>query len=301
MKILKALIKRNIKLFFKDKVLFLTSLITPVILLILYAVFLGGIFTDTLQSLLPEGYELDKKIINGFAGAQLLSSVLSVSCITVAFSSNLLMVQDKANGTIKDLTVSPVRSYTMSLGYYIATFISTLIVCLVATLICFGYVAIRGWFFSPLDVLLIVSDVVLLCLFGVALSSVVNFFLSSQGQMSAVSTIVSTGYGYVSGAYMPTAQFPEFMQRIVSLLPGTYGTGMVRNHALRGVFSAMESDGLPKEFIDGVRDGFDCNLYFFDNKVSLPVMYIVVFGTILLLVGIYVLMNFLRSKKARKE
>ena len=35
------LIKRNIKLFFKDKGMFFTSLITPAILLVLYVTFLG--------------------------------------------------------------------------------------------------------------------------------------------------------------------------------------------------------------------------------------------------------------------
>ena len=35
------LIKRNIKLFFKDKGRFFTSLITPAILLVLYVTFLG--------------------------------------------------------------------------------------------------------------------------------------------------------------------------------------------------------------------------------------------------------------------
>ena len=36
-----ALIRRNCKLFFKDKGMFFTSLITPVILLVLYATFSG--------------------------------------------------------------------------------------------------------------------------------------------------------------------------------------------------------------------------------------------------------------------
>ena len=43
MSTLKALIKRNTKLFFKDKGMFLTSLITPAILLVLYATFLGNL------------------------------------------------------------------------------------------------------------------------------------------------------------------------------------------------------------------------------------------------------------------
>ena len=46
---LSALIKRNCKLFFKDKGMFFTSLITPFILLVLYATFLAGIYRSSFE------------------------------------------------------------------------------------------------------------------------------------------------------------------------------------------------------------------------------------------------------------
>ena len=39
-----ALIRRNVKLYFKDKGMFFTSLITPMILLVLYSTFLGNVY-----------------------------------------------------------------------------------------------------------------------------------------------------------------------------------------------------------------------------------------------------------------
>ena len=97
MKTLTSFTKRNIKLFFRDKGMFFTSLITPAILLVLYATFLSNVYIDSLQMALPEGFTLDQKLLDGFAGAQLISSILAVSCVTVSFCSNMLMVQDKAN------------------------------------------------------------------------------------------------------------------------------------------------------------------------------------------------------------
>ena len=41
-----ALVKRNTKLFFKDKGMFFTSLITPAILLMLYVTFLANVYRD---------------------------------------------------------------------------------------------------------------------------------------------------------------------------------------------------------------------------------------------------------------
>ena len=58
---LSALIIRNIKLFFKDKGMFFTSLITPVILLVLYATFLGGVYRDSFAAAMPEGFSVPEK------------------------------------------------------------------------------------------------------------------------------------------------------------------------------------------------------------------------------------------------
>ena len=296
MKTVSLLIKRNCKLFFKDKGMFFTSLITPGILLVLYATFLSNVYKNSFTAGLPSGVFLSDGIINGLVGGQLISSLLAVSCVTVSFCSNFLMVQDKVNGSIRDLKMSPVRSSLLSIGYYIATLLSSLIICLSAAALSIIYVAAIGWYMSAADVLLFLLDTVLLVFFGTALSSVINFFLSTQGQLSAVGTIISACYGFICGAYMPISSFGSGLQKIVSFLPGTYGTSLLRNHALRGVLAEMNTQGLPNEAIASLRDSVDCNIYFLGNTVSIPTMYLIISGAILLLVGIYIIMNALKKK-----
>lgn len=282
-----ALIKRNIKLFFKDKGMFFTSLITPAILLVLYATFLGNVYRDSFEMNLPDTFKLSEKLMNGLVGGQLISSILAVSCVTVAFCSNFLMVQDKANGSIKDLRISPVKSSVLSLSYYVATLISTLLICFIATGICLVYIASVGWYMSVSDVLFLLLDVVLLVLFGTALSSIINFFLSSQGQISAVGTIISTGYGFICGAYMPISSFSEGLQKVLSFLPGTYGTALVRTHSMQGALAEMQNQGIPAEVIESIKDSLDCNLYFFGEQVNMPTMYLILGGTIAVLIAVY--------------
>lgn len=296
MKQFRELTRRNIILFFKDKGMFFTSLITPAILLVLYATFLGNIYKDSFLSSLPEGLTLAEDLIDGLVGGQLMSSILAVSCVTVAFSSNMLMVQDKANGTIKDLSISPVKKSTLALSYYFATLISTLIICYAALAICLLYVSFIGWFISFADVMFLMLDVFLLVMFGTALSSIINFFLSSQGQIAAVGTIMSAGYGFICGAYMPISSFSSGLQKVVSFLPGTYGTSLVRNHSMNGAFREIKSVGMPDDAVEMIRDGIDCNLYFFDNKVDIPSMYIILAVTTIAFVGVYVALNALKRK-----
>lgn len=290
-----ALIKRNTKLFFMDKGMFFTSLITPAILLVLYITFLGNVYRDSFTNL-PDGIALPENLVDGLVCSQLISSILSVSCVTVAFCSNFPMVQDKVTGAIRDLRITPVKSSTLSVSYYIANLICTLIICFTATGLCLGYAAIVGWFFSAADVILLILDVVLLVLFGSALSSLINLFLSTQGQISAVGAIISSCYGFICGAYMPISSFGIGLQRALSFLPGTYGTSLVRNHAMGGALREMEAIGLPAEMIDNIKDSLDCNLYFFDKPVSIGVMYAILGISIALLLGAYVFLNAKKNK-----
>lgn len=285
------LLKRNIKMFFKDKGLFFTSLITPLILLVLYVTFLGNIYRDSFEMAFPKGMEIPGKLLDAAVGGQLISSLLAVCCVTVAFCSNMLMVQDKVTGARKDFMVTPVRGTTLALSYYVATLASTLIICLVATGAGFLYLGKVGWYLSGSDVAFLLLDVFLLVMFGVALSSIINFFLSTQGQISAVGSIVSSMYGFICGAYMPISQFSEGLQKALSFLPGTYATSLLRNHALRGVFASLEVDGYPSEVIEVLRDVIDCNVYFFDEKVGVLAMYGVLGVSVVVLVGIYVALN----------
>lgn len=324
MKEIKALVSRNIKLFFKDKGLFFTSLITPLILLVLYTTFLrrvmllgvsgvceqNGMFNSLVLRAGQSPVKFDPakvrdfvkpeyiRILNGLVGGQLISSLLSVSCVTVAFCSNMLIVQDKISGARFDLDVSPVRPWKLSLSYFAASAAVTLLVCLFALSVGLIYIAVQGWYLAFSDVLLLIADVVLLVLFGTSLSSVINFFLTSQGQVSAVGTIVSSGYGFISGAYMPISQFGTVLQHLISLLPGTYGTVLLRSHAMSGPFRALLDGGLPREAVRAAEDAVDCRLRFFGKSVSAPTMYAVLVGAVLFFGAAYLLLN---VKKYRKK
>lgn len=291
------LIRRNCKLFFKDKGMFFSSLITPILLLVLYATFLANIYHNSFASALPAGFPVSESLIDATVGGELFSSLLAVSCVTVSFCCNMVMVQDRVTGSRRDLTVTPVKKSTLALSYYVSTLLSTLIVCVVATAVSFVYLAFIGWYLSFSDVLLILLDVFLLVMFGTALSSIVNIFLTSQGQISAVGTVVSAGYGFICGAYMPISEFGEGLQKVFSFLPGTYGTSLIRNHALNGVYKEMAAVGFPNEVIEGIKDSIDCNIYFFGEKVGIGAMYIIMAVSVVLLVAVYIAINMLRQKR----
>ena len=213
MKTLQALINRNRKLFFRDRGMLFSSLITPVILIVLYATFLAKVYKDSFTSYLPKILHVSEKLIDGAVASQLGAALLAVSCVTVTFCVNLTMVQDKASGARKDFDVSPVKRPVLYLGYFCATVFNSLMVNVLALVLCLFYIRKMGWYLSATDLAWMVLDVLLLVLFGAVLSSIICYPLKTQGQMSAVGTIVSAGYADV-----------QFRRRIteIFILPSGY-------------------------------------------------------------------------------
>ena len=267
-----ALIRRNQKLFFKDKGMFISSMITPIILIVLYATFLFNVYKDSFVSSIPDFIHISKSLINGTVAAQLCAALLAVSCVTVTFCVNLTMVQDKANGVRKDFDISPISKSALYIGYLGSTILTSILVNFVTLAMCLLYIYKMGWYLSGMDVLYLLIDMILIVVFGALLSSVLCFPLKTQGQMSAVGTIVSAGYGFLCGAYMPISNFSNGLQKFLSYLPSTYGTSLLKNHMLRGIFVEMKENGFPIEVVNKIKDTLDCNPTFQGTVISTNTM-----------------------------
>lgn len=296
MKEIAVLVSRNRKLFFKDKGMLFSSMITPVILIVLYATFLANVYKDSFVSATKDMIDLSDKIINGTVAAQLAAALLAVSCVTVTFCVNLTMVQDRASGARKDFDVSPVSKTKIYIGYFLSTVLNSLMVNGTALALCLLYILKMGWYMSVSDVIFVILDMILLVLFGSTLSSIVSYPLKTQGQLSAVGTIVSAGYGFVCGAYMPISNFSSGLQKALSYLPGTYGTSLVKNHMLNGVYKEMADTGLPSEAVTVIRNTLDCNPVFRGHVVGVSQMYLIMAGSIVVFGAAYLLIIMLRER-----
>ena len=298
MKTLSYLIARNCKVYFRDKGVFFVSLMAPLILLFLFVAFLGNVYRDSIRSV-AEGFPLSDALVESVAAGWLISSLLAVCAVTIAFTANTIMVQDRVTGQAADIFVSPVPRSLVALGYFLSTFFVTAAICFVALGAGFIYIGVAGWRLSAADVFLTLADTLLLTLFGTALSSVVCHFLRSQGAVTGVQATVSAAYGFLCGAYMPIGNLATGLKNAIMFLPGTYGTGLLHSHLMSGAI-AEAGEGLPAEaaaqIVKGMKDGFDCNLYFFGNAVPPWVCYLVLAAATALLVGAYVL---LCAKKRR--
>ena len=284
---------RNIKLYFKDKMTFLVSLITPLILLVLFIAFLKSTYEDSILSII-QGFDLDQSLIDALTGGWLFSSVLATSCITVAFCSGMMVI-DKINRANIDFMVSPVKKSTLQLSYVLANLFSTFIITFVLLIVGLIYLACVGFYITFVDILLIVFGIIITSLFGTILANIIWTFTHSQGVVSGVCTLVSALYGFICGAYMPISTMGQGMQYFVSLLPGTYATVLFRQGFLNSVLNRMR-ETLPQGMINGIASGFDVKMSFFGHDVSTLALILVISISTIVLLGVFLFINKLKKK-----
>lgn len=284
---------RNIKLYFKDKMTFLVSLITPLILLVLFIAFLKSTYEDSILSII-QGFDLDQSLIDALTGGWLFSSVLATSCITIAFCSGMMVI-DKINRANIDFMVSPVKKSTLQLSYVLANLFSTFIINFVLLIVGLIYLACVGFYITFVDILLIVFGIIITSLFGTILANIIWTFTHSQGVVSGVCTLVSALYGFICGAYMPISTMGQGMQYFVSLLPGTYATVLFRQGFLNSVLNRMR-ETLPQGMINGIASGLDVKMSFFGHDVSTLALILVISISTIVLLGVFLFINKFKKK-----
>lgn len=223
--------------------------------------------------------------------------IVGVSSVTVAFMSNLIMIEDKINSTLNDYLVSPVKPTTLSIAYFVSNFFVTFAVIMCVMLIGHIYLAAVGWYISVGDAFMIIVDCICCILFGTLFAGVVESFVSTQGGLSAVVSLVSSMYGFLCGAFMPISTFSAGLRNVLGLLPGTYSIGILRNHYLGGYVYALADEGVSVEVLEGIKDSFDANLYLFGHQIPLGAMYGILLGACGVLLIAYITIVILKTKK----
>jgi multidrug/hemolysin transport system permease protein len=292
-----SLVSRNTKCYFKDKFTFFISLLTPLILLLLFVTFLRNVYIESFTMAFPEGVSVDNTIIEGIAGAWLMSSIIGVSSVTVAFCSNTIMIMDKMEGHLNDFRVSPIKGTSISLAYFVSNFFVTFLVMMTIMAVGHIYLACVGWYISVEDFFMIIVDIICGISFGTLFAGVVESFISNQGGLSAVSSLVTALYGFICGAYMPLAQFSEGLRNALCMLPGTYGVSILRNHYMNGYLDALSDAGIPSQAIDGIMKSFDAKIYLFGTEIPLGAMYGILMGACALLLVAYIAIVIIKNKR----
>lgn len=227
-------IKRNVLLFFKDWQSILFSLLTSIIVLVLYLLFLKGTFVSAIQSAMEQypglASMVPQKDIDMFANLFLLSGILGSAMISVPFSCITVLVKDRANKVDYDILATPMKREQIIFAYFVsAVLTSTLLTDIILAV---GLIGIRmqgNMYLNISQVVKAFSIVALGSISASAIFMIVVLFFKTVSACEAFFGILSAASGFVIGAYIPISQFSNEVQTVCNLFPASQITIMLRN------------------------------------------------------------------------
>ncbi len=270
---------RNMKVFFKNKLAIILSMLTQIIILFLYILFLKNNYIDAIQASIGELKSLvTDRDIDALVNSWLVSGVIGTSVVTAALNALSVMVSDKQEKIDFDYKASSVKDGVIVMSYFSGAVLSTLITSSVLLTAGLVFLYVTGPFSCTATDIIILYGLVILGAVSasIILMTIVSFFKKSS-TLSSFGIMVSAGIGFVVGAYIPVSQFGENTQTAVNLVPGSQITGMIRNilvkPAIKNISDALGGldNGLFKR---NATDMFALKLNIFGNSVDMKFMLI---------------------------
>ena len=239
-------IKRNVLLFFKDWQSILFSLLTSIIVLVLYLLFLKGTFVSAIQSAMEQypglASMVPQKDIDMFANLFLLSGILGSAMISVPFSCITVLVKDRANKVDYDILATPMKRGQIIFAYFVSAVLSsTLLTGIILAVGLIGICMQGNMYLNISQVIKAFSIVALGSISASAIFMIVVLFFKTVSACEAFFGILSAASGFVIGAYIPISQFSNEVQTVCNLFPASQITIMLRNILLNGLLEHINT------------------------------------------------------------
>ena len=282
-------IKRNVLLFFKDWQSILFSLLTSIIVLVLYLLFLKGTFVSAIQSAMEQYPGLtsmvSQKDIAMFANLFLLSGILGSAMISVPFSCITVLVKDRANKVDYDILATPMKRGQIIFAYFVSAVLTSIL--LNSIILAVGLIGIRmqgNMYLNASQVVKAFSIVALGSISASAIFMIVVLFFKSVSACEAFFGILSAASGFVIGAYIPISQFSDGVQTVCNLFPASQITIMLRNILLNGLLEHINTSlaGVDQGmFVLSLKEYFSFQAKLFNGYLDMTKMLGYILGVIL--------------------
>lgn len=288
-----AFIKRNIKIFFKDKGALLASMLTIIIIIGLYALFLGDQLAGGLEDL-----GLDKPRL--LTDSWIMAGLMAVTPLSASLGA-VSIVNDKSKGIIKDFYCSPISRGKITAGYIASLSIISFMLTLLGFVLCEIYIVANGGsVLSPLSIIKALGIIVLDDLAVTAMIMFLAMFINSEKAYSAICTVIGTIAGFIMGIYIPIGSLPESMGTAVRCFPISHAGSMLRQIFMEESFDTCFAS-VPKEMapdiINQVKEELGVFYKFGDHTVTVMESVLILAGTAVIF---FILTAIAAHRKKRK-
>ena len=298
----KGMTARNIKVYMKDRMAIVLSMLTQIIVLGLYLLFLKSNYVDAINSYLVGAENLISDAdIEALVNSWLIAGVIGTSVVTVALNSLSVMVSDKQEKIDFDYNATPAKPHIIILSYFSGAVVSTFLISSILLTAGLALLAMGGLFlYTATDIILLYAIVLLGSISGSIILMLFVSFFKKNSTLSSFGILISVAIGFIIGAYMPVSQFGESVQTAVNLVPGSHIAGLLRNvlmtPAIENISDALGGidNGM---FAEEINSTFTLNLNIFGESVG--VNFMLVYS--LIAIAVFLVLNFIFYRFSSKR
>lgn len=245
MEALISLVLRNNKIFRRDKTQVFFSLLSVIIVIVLYAVFLQKMQVDAIEQLTEATPELITMV-----NEWLVAGLLSMIAVSTTLGAYGIAVKDQESKVQADFLTAPLSRATIQLSYVLNAFIIGCIFSFIALLGCEIFIVTTGGkILSFGDFIQVLSILFLSVLLASVFNLFLSLFVSTQNAFSTLGTIVGTLLGFLCGVYVPLGALPSFAQLIIMYFPISHTTLLLRNAFMESSIANV-FDGVPVSYVE---------------------------------------------------
>ena len=221
-----ALTKRHMQVFFRDKGAVFFSLLSPLIIFLLFFLFLGASQLTSLKESLPH---IDEDKLSLFLNSWVYAGIVMTTTITTGLAALGVFVADRESGRFTDFAVSPVPRWKVVMSYLLATASIAAIITTIVYIAAQIYLIMQGASVPTLEALIQTVGRYLLIVFSfAALSSLMITFIKSNAAFTSLSVIVGTGIGFMAGIYVPLGIMSTSVANVLNALPFAQSAVLLR-------------------------------------------------------------------------
>ena len=268
---MRSLLKRNVKLYFRDKANMLFSLLSIFIIIVLYIVFLGHNWRNVMMA--------DLDYADVLLYSWLAAGVVAVATITTTLGAFRVIVDDRLKKIDKGFYASPVNRKSIVAAYLLSAFVVGVIMSSITYVLFVLYIiSIGGALLPVVSQLQVLGIIMLSTLSGTAMVCFLTSLIKSSGAFTSVSTILGTLVGFLAGIYFPIGVLPESVQTVIKLFPPSYGGMLLRRVIMENPIE-QSFYGIPTEFIDEFKETMGVAYHFGDFEVTPLISVLILLGT----------------------
>ena len=241
------LISRNRKVYTRDRLAFLMSFLSVIILILVYQVFLGQIQIDAIKEALGSDTASSDtiKMVNYW----LISGLTTIISMTSTLGAFGVMVSDKEKKLSEDFKVE------LSYAIFAILFgiILTMFSCVFAIGIFNGFSSLLDY--SAMDYLKIFGIVSLSTVLSATIVLPVLAFIRTSSAFTTLSTIVGTFIGFISGVYLSIGSVGETLQQVMSWFPMTQVNALLKQVLMKDSI-AQVFDSAPSSVVNEYKESY---------------------------------------------